>query len=142
MKSTIEPAVIKWKKGKQVAEKFAQAASGATDLEAIASKLNLQVEDGNRITYASYSIPNYGYEPKVLGNAFGLALNKISAPIIGNNAVFILQVTSRELEGEKPENWDDKKKQLSNNARFRVDGQLNQALTKKANIVDNRARFF
>ncbi|MFN4123254.1 MAG: peptidylprolyl isomerase [Flavobacteriales bacterium] len=142
MKTTIEPAVIKWKKGKQVAEKFAQAASGATDMEAIASKLNLQVEDGNRITYASYSIPNYGYEPKVLGNAFGLALNKISAPIIGNNAVFIIQVTARESEGEKPENWDDKKKQLSNNARFRVDGLMNQALTKKANIVDNRARFF
>jgi peptidyl-prolyl cis-trans isomerase D len=142
MKASIEPAVIKWKKGKLVAEQFAQALSGASDINAVAAKLNLEVEDGNRINYSSYSIPNYGYEPKVLGNVFGLPINKISQPIIGNNAVFIVQVTSRESEGEKPESWDEKKKQLSNNARFRVDGQLNQALTKKANIIDNRARFF
>jgi peptidyl-prolyl cis-trans isomerase D len=142
IKSTVEPLAKKWKKAKNAAEEMNKAAEGASSLEAIAEKLGLEVEEDYRVNYATYSIQNYGYEPKVLGNVFGLKLNTISKAIEGQNGVFIVQVLSREEEGEKPESWTEKKQQLTNNARFRVDGQLNQALTKKANVTDNRARFF
>jgi peptidyl-prolyl cis-trans isomerase D len=142
LKASIEPAVIKWRKTQILAEKFNKAAEGASTLEAIAEKLGLEVVNNDKITFSTYALPNHGNEPKVLGYSFGLSLNKISKAIEGNNAVFILQVVKTYEEGEKPENWEEKKKQMATNARYRIDGQLNQALTKKANITDNRARFF
>jgi len=142
IKSTVEPLAIKWKKAKNVADEMNKAAEGKRSIEEIAEKLGLEVEEENRITFATYSLPKHGYEPQVLGKLFGLKLNTISKAIEGQNGVFIVQVLSRVEEGEKPESWTEKKQQLTNNARFRVDGQLNQALTKKANVTDNRARFF
>jgi len=141
MKAQIEPAAKKWKKGLTVAEQFNKAAEGATSLETIAEKLNVEVEELTRLTFASYSISSYGFEPKLLGNIFGLKLNNISKAIQGNNSVFIIQVLNRAEEGEQPTSWDEKKKQLATNARFRVSGQLSQTLLKKANITDNRARY-
>lgn len=33
-----------------------------------------------------------GQEPKVVGNAFALAANKISAPIEGNTGVYVVKI--------------------------------------------------
>ena len=67
----------------------------ASSLEAIAKATASKVENAVNVTLDNPVLNGgVGQEPKVVGNAFALAPNKISAPIEGNTGVYVVKTTS------------------------------------------------
>lgn len=67
----------------------------ATSLEAIAKATGAKVEQAVDVTLDNPVLSGgVGQEPKVVGNAFALAANKMSAPIEGNTGVYVVKTTS------------------------------------------------
>ncbi|MES2240973.1 MAG: peptidylprolyl isomerase [Bacteroidota bacterium] len=64
----------------------------ATSLEAIAKATGTKVEQAANVTLDNPVLNGgVGQEPRVVGNAFALAANKMSAPIEGNTGVYVVK---------------------------------------------------
>lgn len=85
----VKPILIKEKKAKILKDK----AKGGS-LEAIASANGATVKTATGLTMSSPIIIGEGREPRVVGAAFGLKQGAISKPIEGENAVYVIQLTS------------------------------------------------
>lgn len=64
-------------------------------MEDISKYLSKDIKNINSINLDDPTLPELGLEPKIIGSAFGLPLNKISHPIMGNNGIFILKVNKK-----------------------------------------------
>jgi peptidyl-prolyl cis-trans isomerase D len=139
-KPKVELAVRKDKKAEMLAQKLQTAASGQSDLSGVALKLSSQVKEASGVNFASYSIPSVGFEPSVIGTVSTLAEGKISAPVEGNNGVYLTKVTSfnttanTDLKGEKM--------RLAQSLNSRAGGQVFESLKKVVDIVDKRSKFY
>lgn len=135
-KPRIELVVRKDKKGDMLADKL----KSATDLSSAASINSTEVKDASGVNFTSYSIPNLGFEPAVIGAVCSLPEGKISAPVKGNNGVFIAKVTSyttgtdNDLKAEK--------NRIAQSLGYRAGTQVFEALKKNTEIVDKRSKFY
>ena len=141
LKDALKPMAIREKKGEMFSKQFTDVMTGVNNIDQLGAKMNLPADTNAAITFSSYSIPNYGYEPKVIGRAFGSPLNKLTKPIVGLNGVFVMQVSSI-TPGVAPTDWKDTKSQISQLLSGRVDNGVYTAILKKGNIEDKRYRFF
>lgn len=81
-------------KNKKKAEILKAKMTGSS-LEAIAKSAGVAVQQATNVTLDNPVLPGgVGQEPKVVGNAFALAANKISAPIEGNTGVYVVKNVS------------------------------------------------
>lgn len=139
-KPRVELAVRKEKKAKLLAEKLQSAAAGASDLSGVASKLSTDVKEASGVNFTTFSIPAVGFEPAVIGTVCSLGEGKISAPIEGNNGVYLAKVTSfssasdNDVKGEKA--------RLAQSMFYRAGSQTFESLRKLATIEDKRAKFY
>ena len=91
--SVARPYVEQILKNKKKAELIKAKMTGSS-LEAIAKSVGSTVQQATDLTMENTMLPNVGSEPKVVGNAFALAANKLSAPIEGNTGVYVVKNTS------------------------------------------------
>ncbi|WP_346861798.1 hypothetical protein [uncultured Draconibacterium sp.] len=114
--------------------------AGNSDLSAVATALNTDVQTANNITFNSFSIPGIGLEPSVIGTVSNLGVDKISAPIAGNNGVFVVMVTS---ENEAPGvNVASEKMRLAQTNSYRVASQVFTTHRNSVEIDDQRSKFY
>ncbi len=139
-KTRVELAVTKEKKTEYLKDKASKALEGKSDLQAVASELNAQVNNAANINFNSYSIPGLGVEPAVVGAVTSLDVDNISQPIAGNNGVYIVKVTS--VNENQALNVDSEKSRLAQSMNFRAGSQAYNAIREKAEIVDNRSKFY
>jgi len=125
------------KKAEQLKAKLAKGGS----LEALASANGQQVLTADNVLFASPYLPSSGMEPYMVGAISNLAAGKTSAPIKGTNGVFVVQVVSvadvkapADLTGDVRQSL----MQLQSRSQYEVDA----ALREKANIQDNRYKFY
>ena len=140
VKARVELAVLKEKKSQFLLEKAKNAMEGKTDLDAIASELGTTVKNATNINFTSFQIPGAGMEPKVAGMVSGSEPDKISKPVAGNNGVFIVKVTS--VNNGDTQNVADEKMRLTQNLFSRAASQAYNAYREKANIKDQRSKFY
>lgn len=139
-KAQVELAVRKEKKAQMLAEKLQGAASGQTDLASVASKLSAEVKEASGVNFTTFSIPAAGFEPAVIGTVCTLPEGKISAPIEGNNGVYLTKVNSfvtsadTDLKGEKT--------RLAQSLGYRAGAQVFESLKKLTDIEDKRSKFY
>lgn len=126
-------------KNQKKAEKISAKMKGAS-LEAIAKANGVTVQQATDLTIENAMIPNVGMEQKVVGNAFGTPVNKISAPIEGNAGVYVVRVKSV-VKAPKLAKHDAYVNKLKPFAAQAVGGVLS-ALKEKAKIEDNRLDFY
>ena len=88
--SVARPYVESILKNKKKAELIKAKMSGSS-LEAIAKAVGGTVQQATELTLENTMLPNVGPEPKVVGNAFALAPNKLSVPIEGNTGVYVVK---------------------------------------------------
>jgi peptidylprolyl isomerase/peptidyl-prolyl cis-trans isomerase D len=131
----IRPELINKKKAELIKKKM----TGNT-LEEVAKNANVTVNTANSITMSSPLISGVGNEPGVVGAMSTIELNKVSDLIEGDKGVFKLKVTNR-TEPVELENYENFRKQIISKLAGRS-YQLYQVLEDKADIVDNRAKFF
>ncbi len=120
------------------AEKIKAKMKGAT-LEAIAAANATTVQNAVDLTLANPSIPNAGFEPKVVGTAFGLAANKTSGAIEGNSGVYVIRAKSV-TKAPVLKSYSDFTKKVAQQAGGFA-GRVIPALKVDAKIEDNRKDF-
>nr|WP_314838670.1 peptidylprolyl isomerase [uncultured Flavobacterium sp.] len=88
--SVARPYVESILKNKKKAE-LIKAKMNGSSLEAIAKAVGGTVQQATGLTMENTMLPSVGPEPKVVGNAFAIATNKLSAPIEGNTGVYVVK---------------------------------------------------
>ena len=124
-------------KNKKKAEKISLKLKGSS-LEVIAKTNAVTVQNVATAAIENAVLPNAGNEPKVVGRALGLTLNKISEPIEGNSAVFVVKTKIITKAPNLPK-YDLSK---LNGMAAQAVGLIIPALKEKATIKDNRQEFY
>ena len=126
-------------KNKMKAAKIKAKLSGSS-LAAIAAANKVTVLQAVDLTMENPSVPNAGYEPKVVGTAFASAAGKISAPVEGNTGVYVL-VTKAATKAPALKKHDEYVTKLKQQVTTYA-GRVVNALKNEADIQDNRADFY
>ena len=82
-----------------------------------------------------------GFEPKIIGTAFGLEINSISNLIEGETGVYMVKLNSLK-NADEIESYTPFENQLKNKYRSNIDFNIVQSLKKSANITDNRNDYY
>ncbi|MEZ5103654.1 MAG: SurA N-terminal domain-containing protein [Draconibacterium sp.] len=140
VKDRVELSVVKEKKSEYLINKAKTAMEGKTDLQVIAAELNSTVKNATNVNFGTFSIPGLGLEPAVIGTVTTLDVDKISAPIAGNNGVYIVKVTSVNNSGNDDVNAEQMR--MAQTMKTRSASQAYQAHREVADVVDKRAKFY
>lgn len=125
------------KKSEVIAKKIAAANS----LEAVATATQQTVLRSDSVRFASPFIPNVGQEPKVIGAAFNKAnQSKISAPITGNAAVFVIKTENISAVSDGGMNAETQRNSMMQQMRQSAGFRAMDALRKAARVKDERAK--
>ena len=137
IKPMLTRVVMNQKKGEYLASKMA-----GSDLNSIASKFNLKVENDNALVFNARSFGSYGRELKATGTAFGLNEGSVSKPVVDRAAVFVIKLNNiSESDAEKgyptavTRLEKDFSSLINNNVPYK-------AIEKATTIEDNRIKFF
>ena len=111
-----------------------------SSLEAIAKATGSTVQQVTGVTMENPVLAGgVGQEPKVVGNAFALSANKLSAPIEGNTGVYVVKNLSTVKAPALKEHAAYVAKLKAQSASDA--GRVVPALKDKAKIEDNRRLF-
>lgn len=142
VKGQIRPMVIDRKRKQEIDQKITQQLNKDNTLEGLAKANGKKVKLANNIQYANDVIPNAGREPAVVGAVFHLPLNKISKPIEGENAVFVVKVTKRQM-ADPSKMTAEERNAIASNLKQQIAAAYGQVwmnqLKKSADIKDNRS---
>ncbi len=110
-------------------------------LEEIASSNKTSVKTAAGLNMKTPTITGAGREPKVVGTAFSLSEGKVSNLIEGENGVYKLEVTKKEIAPslDNYTTYANTQKTLNRN---RAMSAAYNALKEEAEIEDNRANFY
>ena len=133
--AAVKPILMKEKKAKKIRESI----SGST-MEEITSKQNVQIRPATEVNMANPTIGS-SPEPKVVGMAFGTKAGETTPLIDGNEGVYMVKVNAFN-PAPKMESYVNQANQLSSKAAPAAQGQVLEALKKKADIEDYRANFY
>ncbi|MBQ6277354.1 MAG: peptidylprolyl isomerase [Bacteroidales bacterium] len=136
-KEVIEPEVRKQMK----AEKMMAEMNGMT-VDAVAQKFGAKTDTLTNINFSSFSLPGLGLiEPKVNAVALSSEVNAVSAPIDGNNGVYVIKVLNKTAAPEKQDFENDKLAKMQEYMRG-YSYRMNNAVKKNIKMDDRRAKFF
>ena len=139
VKPSVNALVSNSLKGDKLVEKL----QGQQSVEAASSAFNKPVQEAHAVNFEMYQIPGIGNEPAVIAAAAALQSNQLSAPIKGNNAVYLLQNTSYTPSQEiQPLSITTDRKQMQNDLRYRASYQIGGAINQLVNLDDRRVKFF
>lgn len=133
----VTKAILKEKKANQIMAENKTASS----LEDLAAKNGLEVVNALAVNQKSGTLVGAGYEPYVVGAAFGLKEGSNSKLIKGNNGVYMLQLTAKEVADDL-EDYAAYARQLSLQGRERLGAAIVKALETSGEIEDNRALYY
>ncbi|HZI54467.1 MAG TPA: hypothetical protein VFD56_12210, partial [Chitinophagaceae bacterium] len=128
-------------KAKIFSEKIEAKRSSAKTIDELAAALNMPLKNAENVSFASSYINNVGVEPAVVGTVFSIKPNQISKPVEGTAGVYVVVV---ENITDNPTATDPAalKKQTVSQLQQRSTYEVFNALKEKANIVDNRGKFY
>ncbi|QZT36466.1 SurA N-terminal domain-containing protein [Halosquirtibacter xylanolyticus] len=135
VRTQVKMAVEKEKKGEYIATKMK-----GSELASIASANDLTVKNADNLNFSSYAIPGAGIEPAVIGAAASCKLNQVSAPVVGNNGVYVVKVTKKEKGTDN--NVDAAQKRLASEVSYRAAFQAYNDLRETADVKDFRIKFY
>jgi peptidyl-prolyl cis-trans isomerase D len=111
-----------------------------TSIDAIAKSVGSKVEQATDVTMENPVLNGgVGQEPKVVGNAFALAANKLSAPIEGNTGVYVVK-NNGTVKAPVLKDHSEYVAKLKTQSAGSVNRVL-PALKNSADIEDNRKQF-
>lgn len=114
----------------------------AKKMEDLAGQYNTEIKSANNISFSNIFIPGQGREPRVIGTAFGMKEQAVSAPISGEKGLYVIKVTGLS-EPEPIADVSNYKTRLSESYIRNVDFvKLFESLKEQADITDNRYKFY
>jgi peptidyl-prolyl cis-trans isomerase D len=110
-------------------------------LDALASATDKEIETASAVTQENTVLAGAGTEPYVIGTAFAMDINQSSALIEGNNGVYMIEVTSKEI-AEELQSYKAYANALQNDENTRINSSIYEALRSSAEIEDNRQLYY
>ena len=139
----IKDQLTPYVKNRKKAEVLKTKITNMSDLPAIASQFNAQVDTAKGVTFNATFVPNLGSEAKVIGTAFTSDVNQVIKPVVGESGLFVMKVTNKSnIASSSPVDKMTLSQQLSGNMKGQVRGMLLRSLRKYNAVEDNRAKFF
>jgi peptidyl-prolyl cis-trans isomerase D len=132
----LESEVRKKLKGEKLTAEIA-----GSNVDAVAQKYGITVDNATEITFNNSFIPGLGNEPKLIGAVYNLPANATSKPVVGNNGVYLAQVLTVEQNVSLPTPAQLRTQRRSQRA-IRTSTAFAEAMRKHADVEDNRANFF
>ena len=132
----IKPKLIKEKKAELIKAKFK-----GTTLEEMAKNANAKVGTATGVSLKNPYIPGFGKEPVVVARAFVLQPGKVSKPINGNKAVYIIE-TIKITKAADIKNYVPYVEKIRKERIASISTDVEKALKEKADIEDNRANIY
>ncbi|MBI9064078.1 MAG: SurA N-terminal domain-containing protein [Marinilabiliaceae bacterium] len=111
----------------------------SSSMSALAQNLDVEVQNASNIDFAAYQVPGAGIEPALVALATTAKQGEMSAPVAGNNGVFVVKVNTVEAGTV---DVASEKAQLQQSASFKVDYKALEAIRGKAEITDERIKIF
>ncbi|MCB9360765.1 MAG: peptidylprolyl isomerase [Flavobacteriales bacterium] len=127
------------KKAKK-AQQFMAEMAGATNLQDLAAKIGGQVEKAKSVTFANYSVPGMGQEPRIIGMVSTLQKGQMSVPLEGQTGVFVVMVED-EVPAEETTDYSAAKLQLEQLYGNNTNRTL-ESLKEKFGVKDNRHKYY
>jgi len=126
-------------KAKMLIEKI--NATGVKTVDAVAQKLNTTASDADNILFQNAYIQNIGGESALVGHIFAMKAGQTSPPVKGESGVIMFSVKSFT---EPPSVKDNSAtiKAMMDQRRSRSEYETFSALKEKANVEDNRGKFY
>lgn len=140
--SSIKRILVQKKKAESLKKELEAAKGGSESLLSIAQKTGLEVKEANEITFNSFQIPGAGIEPKVIATSSVIEQGKISAPIDGNQGVYLIMVNNRVNEDVTPEMMQEAKQGMQQASMYRANYQALQTIIKNGEVKDQRYKFY
>ena len=95
------------------------------------------------ISFSSSRLNNDGLEYAVIATATGIAKDLISEPIIGENGVYVIRVTSKTgIDNIDEIDITNDKNNAQRMFDFRIAREAFEALKESSEVVDNRHKYF
>jgi peptidyl-prolyl cis-trans isomerase D len=141
VRTEIENSVRNEKKAEYLIGQLNQAMQGVNSLEALAPKVNANVQQAANAYFTSYTITGLGMEPMVTAAFTSIPVNTLSKPIKGTNGVYVIQVTNV-VEPDLAANRSESLTRLDQSYTSRAGYEVFGALEKKAKVVDRRNKFY
>lgn len=139
--SIITSEIRKEKKAAQITEEINSKMADSKSITSLATKMNASIKTAANVTFASYSLPQAGVEPKVVGAITVADKDAISQPIAGNRGVFVFKVTE-EAPTATGRTAADEKMAMTQQRAYMANYQAYSSLQEKANVQDNRLKFY
>ena len=127
-------------KAEQIIAKL-KGQKGTLDQMAASYGPDAVVKTADNVTLASATIPGLGVEPAAVGKAFGLKPGSRTAPFEGQGGVLVVELTQLSPAPEIND-FANVKDQMRATLTSRVENNAFEAIKEKAEIKDNRVRFF
>jgi len=127
------------KKGEKIAADL--KAKNLTSVEAYADVMGSKVDSVKFINFGTRRIAGIGVEPKLNAMVSVAEVGQVSEPVAGNNGVYVFKVYDRNKEAKEYNEAEEIKTLDASNA-YRFGFQAIQSLVNKADVEDNRIRFF
>ena len=127
------------KKKEILTKRLKEASEGGKTLEQIAAAVKSNVQNAESVNFANPMMPNVANEPMLLGMIWGLKPNVISSPVIGEQAVYVVQVKSVTQPPQMPASFENERKNMNRNEKGRINGEeATGALRDAADVKDFR----
>lgn len=140
--SNIRRILIQKKKAELLKKELAGMMSGSESLLSVAQKAGVEVKEATEVGFNSFQIPGAGIEPRVIAAASMTEQGKLSAPIEGNQGVFVIMVNNRTNEEVTPETIAQTKSGMQQANAYRANYQAIQAIVKNGEVKDQRYKFY
>jgi peptidyl-prolyl cis-trans isomerase D len=137
----VRGGAIKAKKAQKIMDDVTAKAQGATSIDAVSQKINKQWSIVDNVSFANNSIPGLGNEPAIVGTIFSMKTGQLSKPVKGENAVFVLYL-ERFIEPAPTKDYSASQRQIMDSRKSRTENEVFSALKEKAEIEDNRGKFY
>lgn len=127
------------KKGEKIAADL--KAKNLTSVDAYADAMGSRVDSVKFINFGTRRIAGIGVEPKMNAMVSIAEVGQLSEPVIGNNGVYVFKVYDRNKDAKEFNEAEEIRTLDASNA-YRFGFQAIQSLVNKADVEDNRVRFF
>ncbi|SMG43248.1 peptidyl-prolyl cis-trans isomerase D [Marivirga sericea] len=140
VKALVSRALKEEMKGKVIKDKLADLSGSLNEIASAYGK-DANVFSTTDVKISTSSLANVGQAPEVLGTIFGIELNTQSQPLKANNGIVIVSVRSRTPAPEVAD-YNSYKNQLAQSRSNNVSFEIKSAIEEKADIVDERYKFY
>lgn len=141
VRAEVEDAVLEKEKATFLLAQFEEASQGITELDKIATQLDLTVHQSTALSYASHTVPQAGTDLAFPAAISVLDISTISPPFSGNKGVYVAELKDK-TEANELADYTGLKKSIHNERTSRSHLQIMSTLEEELEVKDMRSKFY